>query len=129
MAINHVFFPIAAGIFRIFVPNQFLAGISYADQIDPSVLVYIHTEVQERIAECSIRQKYFRAGDLVPCPLGRLKPETARHNIQLAVVVDISHSDTLGNKVTRDYNFPEPDGIRFGLAGTISSGETEKEST
>src|SRR5258708_1554448 len=100
--------PVPGFISRVFIPYSLLTRQTDTYQIDPSVLVDIHTEIQKGIAELSSRRVSPSRSNLMPGPSGSLEPISARQDIQLAIPVDIPNSYPFRNKIIGDDMFFPP---------------------
>src|SRR5664279_3308623 len=96
---------------RIFIPNHFLARIADADQVNPTILVYIHAIIEKRIAESSVRIENKPFGNFMSFPIRRFEPEGTGHNIHQPITVDVAHRYAFRYEILCENDFFEPDRI------------------
>src|SRR6202043_2478579 len=87
----------------ILIPRRVLTRQANSDDIHPSVLIDIQTEIQKSIAVLRGRQIVYWRSYLMPDPTRRLKPIGAGDDIRFPIIIDISDRHTLRKKITGQY--------------------------
>ncbi len=98
-----MFFPVTFLIPGILIPAGRGAGEIDYYEIDPSVEVYIHGAVQERMTVLRVLVKCPPRGNLMAFPVGRFKPPVAGQYIHSAIFIDIAGGDPFRNKIAGQY--------------------------